>query len=306
MKKCEKKIDIVEADTLSEIGGERMLPSKEIINSLLELDLNKYEAKVYLTLIEEGISTAKNVSDITGIPYGKIYEIITSLCGKGFALILPTKPMKCKAISPQEVLINERKKQSEKFNTLESMFSEELMPLFTNSKKFDEPKSIFWVVNGRANINKKVETLIKKANKNIYLHLSENSLKRMSFQKTILKEAAERGVSINIITKLTKDNKEDSRLLDFCNITNTKQPITNNIISVDGEESIMVEAIPDDDNFMRGRDLGIWVLSKAFTKCMESFLSSSNSNGSGNGNCKDKPNVPEEKAGPGSEIKNED
>ena len=37
--------------------------------SLSELGLNKYEERVYLTLIEEGVSSAKNISDITGIPW---------------------------------------------------------------------------------------------------------------------------------------------------------------------------------------------------------------------------------------------
>ncbi|MFH1668457.1 MAG: helix-turn-helix domain-containing protein [Candidatus Woesearchaeota archaeon] len=248
-----------------------MLSTKEVTNHLLELGLNNYEAKVYLTLVEEGVSTAKNVSDITGIPYGKVYEIITSLCTKGFSMTLPTKPMKCKALSPEDILNNVRNKEMAKFDNLEKVFESELLPLYMQSKQFNEPKGVFWIVNGRANINKKMETLIKKAKKSICILTSENGLKRTAFHKNLLKEAQERGVDIRIMSKMTKDNTEDCDLLHFCDICNTKIPITNNMISIDNEESIIVEPIPDDDNLMRGRDMGIWVLSKSFTEFMENM-----------------------------------
>ena len=144
-----------------EEGGEKMLPSREVINHLLELGLNKYEAKVYLTLVEEGTSTAKNVSDITGIPYGKVYEIINSLCAKGFSHTLPTKPMKCKALSPKDILNNVKEKTLEKFDSLEQVFNEELLPIYAQNKKFEDPKSVMWIVNGRSNINKKIDGLIE-------------------------------------------------------------------------------------------------------------------------------------------------
>ncbi|MBU2561192.1 MAG: hypothetical protein KKD17_02760 [Nanoarchaeota archaeon] len=249
-----------------------MLPSKEVINYLLELGLNNYEAKVYLTLVEEGTSTAKNVSDITGIPYGKVYEIITSLCTKGFSMTLPTKPMKCKALSPQEILNTTKEKALEKFSNLENVFNEELVPLYMQSKQLKEPKGIMWIVNGRANINKKVETMIKGGKRSICIYLSENGLKRLAFQKNVLKEAFDRGVSIRIISKMTKENEEDCGLLSFCDIHNSKLPITNCFVSIDKEESIVIDPVPDDDNVVRGRDIGMWITSKAFTGFLESVI----------------------------------
>ncbi len=86
-----------------------MPTTKNILQPLLEIGLSKYESKVYLTLIGEGVSTAKNISDITGIPYGKVYEIINSLSYKGFAMILPTKPMKYRAVSPYQAIQTAKK-----------------------------------------------------------------------------------------------------------------------------------------------------------------------------------------------------
>jgi hypothetical protein len=68
--------------------NENVKPNQEIIEStLLELGLNRYEARVYQALIAEGTSTAKTISNITGIPYGKVYEVINSLAAKGFSLL---------------------------------------------------------------------------------------------------------------------------------------------------------------------------------------------------------------------------
>ena len=94
--------------------------TNQILKPLLDMGLSKYEAKVYLTLISEGISTAKNLSDITGIPYGKVYEIINSLSQKGFSIILPSKPMKYQAISPKETIITAKKYMHKKLEMIES------------------------------------------------------------------------------------------------------------------------------------------------------------------------------------------
>jgi len=248
-----------------------MLSTKTMITPLLELGLNKYEAKVYLTLIGEGISTAKNISDITGIPYGKVYEIINSLATKGFCNILPSKPMKCQAISPKEAIKNTKKDAENKFEKLEKHVLNELEPMFTESKRFVEPKGVFWIINGRANVVKKIDELIQKAQKSICVHCSSNSLSRLILHKELLQEAKNRGVSLSIAGVITKEIIEEIKSLGFCDIRKVKSA-ENNYISIDNKESLIIEPIPDDDNIMYGRDLGIWVSSPSFTKFMDEFF----------------------------------
>ena len=122
-----------------------MNTTKNILKPLFDIGLSKYEAKVYLTLITEGISTAKNISDITGIPYGKVYEIINSLSYKGFAMTLPSKPMKYRAVSPQQAVISAKKNTHEKFKKLENSLIKKLKPLFIKNKVSKQPKSVFSV-----------------------------------------------------------------------------------------------------------------------------------------------------------------
>lgn len=248
-----------------------MLTTKNMINPLLELGLNKYEAKVYLTLIGEGISTAKNISDITGIPYGKVYEIINSLATKGFCAVLPSKPMKCQAISPREAIITAKKNVEEKYQKLEKHVLEELEPMFTESKKFIEPKGVFWIINGRANVVKKIDELIQKAKKSINIQCSPNSLSRLILHKELLQEAQNRGITISIAGIMNKEILEEIKSLNFCDIRRAKNA-DNNFFSIDNKECLIIEPIPDDDNIMYGRDLGMWVCSPSFTKFMDEFF----------------------------------
>ena len=249
-----------------------MLSTEKIVTPLLDLGLNKYEAMIYSTLISEGVSTAKNISDITGIPYGKVYEIINSLCGKGFSIILPTKPMKCQAVSPEEAIKNVKKKTDDKFKKLEKTISDELLPLFTKTKEFVEPKGLFWVINGRANINKKIEKLIEEADDKINVFLSENGLKRLVIHKEKLKEAHKKGVKIHVSGIITKENLEDVGSLNFCDFKHNRGNEINNHLYTNGKQSIIVEAIPDDDNIIRGRDIGVWIISDSFTELLESLF----------------------------------
>ena len=256
-------------DTL--LGVKDMLSTKNMITPLLELGLNKYEAKVYLTLIAEGTSTAKNISDITGIPYGKVYEIINSLANKGFCMILPSKPMKCQAISPKEAITASKKKIEDQYKKLEKQVVKQLEPMFAESKQFKEPKSIFWVINGRANVVKKLEELFANAKKQINVYTTSNGLSRLLLQKEILKEAHNRGIEINIAAVTNKEVLDEVKSLNFCNIKHISEA-QNNLFSVDGNECLVVEPIPDDDNILYGRDLGMWVQSPSFTKFLERFF----------------------------------
>ena len=265
---------ITEENTASSFLSEiekRGIKLSTILNLLLELGLNKYESKIYMALVEEGISTAKNISDITGIPYGKVYEIINSLSAKGFITILPTKPLKCQAASPNDVLSTIKKTNNENLERIEKSVATTLEPLFTQNKKSAEPKNVFWIVNGRSNINKKIEELVLNAKKYINILTTENGLKKLVFQKDILKNAKERGVEINVSCKITKDNIEDvSSMNELCNMKHCNK-VSNSYFS-NGDTSIIIEPVPDDENFVQGRDFGIWLSSNSFTKFLDNLF----------------------------------
>ena len=248
--------------------------TKNILKPLSDVGLSKYESKVYLTLISEGVSSAKSISDVTGIPYGKVYEIINSLSYKGFLMILPSKPMKYMAVSPKQAIVAARKDVADKFVRLESTILEHFGSDFEKSKNFSPADSSFLLVNGRSNAVRKVEELIKGAKKNIHIHCSANSLSRLMLHKVVLKDAADRGVKILIAGVINDENIGEINSLGFCDIRHINSS-RSNFVSVDGNDSLIIESMPDDDNLLYGRDLGIFASSASFTKFVDNFFVSS-------------------------------
>lgn len=245
--------------------------TKNILKPLSDVGLSKYESKVYLTLISEGVSSAKSISDVTGIPYGKVYEIINSLSYKGFLMILPSKPMKYMAVSPKQAIVAARKDVADKFVRLESLILEQLGPAFEKNKSFSPASSSFLLVNGRSNAVKKVDELIKGAEKNIHIQCSANSLSRLMLHKEALKDAASRGVKILIAGVTNKENIDEIGSLGFCDIRHISIS-KNNFVSVDGRDSLIIDSMPDDDNILYGRDLGIFASSASFTRFVDNFF----------------------------------
>jgi len=246
--------------------------SSKIESLLFELGLNKYEARVYITLIAEGVSTAKTISDITNIPYGKVYEIINSLALKGFVTTLPTKPMKCKAVSPREVIQLVKKNMATKLKKVEEVMLSEMEPLYSRSKEFKEPKGIFWILNGRSMINKKIEEMVGEARSHIHIFTSANGLKRLQAIKQSLRTAKKRGVQITITSESNCD-KDAINVFNFCTKKQTDSaPCT--LFSVDGNECLLIDSIPDDDSMYYGRDLAVWISNPKFVKMMEHLYSS--------------------------------
>ncbi len=250
-----------------------MLSYENLIMQLTDLGLNRYEATIYITLVSDGISSAKNISDMTGIPYGKVYEIFNNLAKKGFVTILPSKPLKAQAIAPEEMMANVKKNLYEKYEQVEKIVVKELSPQYAQSKKFTEPHALFWMIRGRSNINFKVDTLLRKAKKSIHINVSANGLKRAVIFKDLLLDAKRKGVEILISSVLTNDNLEDVDSLDFCEIRHVESS-HNHFYSVDNKKCIIVESLPDDDNIINGRDVGMLVESESFTQFIETFFAS--------------------------------
>jgi sugar-specific transcriptional regulator TrmB len=243
----------------------------EVLSSLNEIGFTQYEAKVYSTLVSEGVSPAKDISNICGIPYGKIYEIITTLTNKGFVEMLPTKPMKYKAIDPDRLIKTIKQQSTEKLELAEKIIKKELGKTFDKNKKFLEMENSFWMLNGRMAINKKMEELFEKAQDHVYILTSESGLNRIKYYSEVLRKLQAKGVNVVICSKLTEKNSECVKCIKPCSVHNVNS-VDHHFISIDGEKSILFEPLPDDEHLRYGRDAGIFAHNTSFTQFVEQFF----------------------------------
>ncbi len=72
--------------------------------SLEGFGLSDYEARTYIVLVKRGSLSISEMSYFTGIPRQKCYVTVQKLERKHLARILPGKPVRCQAISPEKSL----------------------------------------------------------------------------------------------------------------------------------------------------------------------------------------------------------
>lgn len=82
------------------------------------LGLNTYETQAYGGLIEIGEATAAQLSEHSGVPYGRIYDVLGALEHKGFVSVLPTATKKYLPTPPDKLTELLKQKQQE-FDTLQ-------------------------------------------------------------------------------------------------------------------------------------------------------------------------------------------
>ena len=81
-----------------------------------ELGLTQNEGKVYKILVEFGKLGANVVSSKSGVPYGRVYDVLASLIQKGLVIVIPEKTKKFAPGDPKSLLkiIDEKKKVLDK------------------------------------------------------------------------------------------------------------------------------------------------------------------------------------------------
>lgn len=72
---------------------------------LRDLGLSEYEACVYRALLETGPTTAKQLSDVSDVPMGRIYDVLSSIEQQGLVRSqAASRPKKFAAVEPETAL----------------------------------------------------------------------------------------------------------------------------------------------------------------------------------------------------------
>ncbi|SFM31817.1 TrmB family transcriptional regulator [Methanolobus profundi] len=114
---------------------------------LANIGLNKYERTVYWTLLKKGELEASKLSQLSRVPIGKIYEVLSDLNKYGLVEIKPSRPRKFRTVEPKiafEVMYKRREEEAlNELKLLREAFAEIELQL----SKDDSPKHVettFW------------------------------------------------------------------------------------------------------------------------------------------------------------------
>ncbi|WP_407282607.1 helix-turn-helix domain-containing protein [Methanolobus sp. WCC1] len=138
---------------------------------LRDLGLTKYESSAYATLLKEGIIGAQDLSRRSGIPVGKIYEVLSNLNNLGLVEFQRSRPRKYRAIKPDVALDNlYTKKEEETKHELDNfrLKVSELKDNFSDSTYPDHTEIKFWsTLIGEEDIVKNLKNSLDEAEKEI-------------------------------------------------------------------------------------------------------------------------------------------
>lgn len=130
------------------------------MKALEELGLSSYEAKTYYTLLSAGISNAKEISLQSGVPWGRIYDVLSTLEGKGLVESQSSRPKHFIPVEPRialETLLKLKSKEIELLKESAARIESELNAAY----QIPEGKSMFWsVALGREMDRKILEKMI--------------------------------------------------------------------------------------------------------------------------------------------------
>jgi sugar-specific transcriptional regulator TrmB len=83
--------------------------AEQTIYYLKELGFTEYEAKVYICLLDQHPATAYSISQKSGVPHSRVYDITRRLIKKGFALLAAKNPERFSPLAPDELIRKLRK-----------------------------------------------------------------------------------------------------------------------------------------------------------------------------------------------------
>ncbi len=169
---------------------------------LKNLGLSDYEIRVFLTLLLSGSLSCKVLSHDSGVPTGKIYQVLSNLESKGFVEVSQEKPKVFRAVEPKKALRRRLRQIEDDFFDLELKTREALQTLqLQYSLKYDEIQGIVSeIFDGSSSSEGKIQESLLKAEDEILFSTGE-VLGRLNNQD-LYKILLERGVKIRGIVSM--------------------------------------------------------------------------------------------------------
>lgn len=207
-----------------------------IISSLRDFGLTDYEARVYNSLVDQGVSSATEISVQSKVPRARIYDVLSTLARKGWVQIIEGSPTMYVSFDIKEIE-NKLKKKEEKMRKARETVVDSLKAGSKEDYSFMSHNADDIYIQSADTLNK-LSFLIESAQKRIFLF----NVRKKWVLKLLpgLKKAAKRRVNVMLIIsrkeydlktirKLQKyfevkkhNNKPDSgcMLVDFTNYLN--------------------------------------------------------------------------------------
>ena len=185
--------------------------------SLDKVGLTSYEIRTFTSLLKGGELTASDISQKSGVPYSKIYEVLGTLEEKGWVGSDDSRPTKYFAKSPATALETTKQKLEQDFKENQNVILNELIPLYEKSGTSERPD--IWVLSGTVNIASKVLEMVESCKNEVMIALPKAGEDLVQQALPKLRLLHDKGVDITI---LTSDNIDKESLKAISRVAQVK------------------------------------------------------------------------------------
>jgi sugar-specific transcriptional regulator TrmB len=187
------------------------MSDNEATESLKELGLSTYEARVFIALVEIGSGTAREIASVTDVPRPQVYTTAHDLESRGFISIQQSNPQVFQPVS-----LDEAKAQLEnRFETQRDSVFDYLESLESATGNEAEENEDVWSITGETAITERIAKLASEANQTI-LYGDPNLVDPSPDLVTTLEAACDRGIDVILLAQ--NDQTVDSSWVDNDNI----------------------------------------------------------------------------------------
>lgn len=142
----------------------RTMREEEAGKALGSLGLTGKEARAYMCLLRNGVSTAQQVSQLLGVQYPAVYRILQSLQAKGWIEVSQERPNRYRARAPRIVAEEARQSRNDDLVAAAEVVGnlKETMGVRTRDTDGD-----LWIYKGPENVGRKLREIILASNNQI-------------------------------------------------------------------------------------------------------------------------------------------
>jgi sugar-specific transcriptional regulator TrmB len=159
----------------------------EPLYTFKELGFTEYEAKIYLALLSQHPATAYTLSQISGVPHSRVYDIARRLIKRGLAIRVDRSPDRFSPLSPNELLSKLKRESQRHISALKKSL---------DTLRFQSDFDPVWNITDREEALAMIQQLISEASQRIYLGIWDEELEEVSLT---LKRSASSGVEISLL-----------------------------------------------------------------------------------------------------------
>ncbi|MDD1755519.1 MAG: helix-turn-helix domain-containing protein [Methanomassiliicoccales archaeon] len=139
------------------------------VDGLMRLGLTEYEARAYVAMVTIGEGGITEISQQSGMPRSRVYDIMERLAKKGFVEVGGMKPLRYRAVDPDKVTSQIRAELTRTADTVQSNLKD-------LRRRTDSLPTPLWFIQGEGTIDMEIKDFIGKSQSPIEMLVMSNSL----------------------------------------------------------------------------------------------------------------------------------